>query len=58
MDDMTLVAFIVLLIAQLILLVEIWRIARAAHGELRDQTNELRAIRGLLEDQTRYFVED
>ncbi len=51
-------AFFVLLIAQLILLVSIWRIGLAVHGELRDQTNELKAISGLLGEQTRYFVED
>ena len=50
--------FFILLFVLLILLVEIRRIGLAVYKELRDQTGELGAIRGLLEDQTRYFVED
>ena len=51
-------AFFIGWLAFLVLLTQIWRTGVAVYKELQDQTNELGAIRGLLEDQTRYFVED
>ncbi len=64
MEDMAWVLY-ALLGTQVILLFLIWRIGVAVHGtqvavasELRDQTNELKAISELLGDQTRYFLED
>ncbi len=71
MEDMAWVLY-ALLGTQVILLFLIRRIGvavvgeiKAHHGtqvavasELRDQANELKAISKLLEDQTRYFLED
>ncbi len=71
MEDMAWVLY-ALLGTQALLLLLIWRIGAAVVGEiksvhgtlvdvggkLQDQISELEAIRRLLEDQTRYFIED
>ncbi len=50
MEDMELAIFIGWGVF-LVLLVSIWRTGVAVHEELRDQTDELKAISALLRDQ-------